>query len=143
MDTRELEIHVKNSGVLTMTFFDDFPDGNLTIAEGMKNIPFEIKRVYFINNLFNKKSVRGKHAHKELEQVIFCINGQFTIDLDDGTTKQSIVLDDSHYGIRLGARLWHEMRDFSNDCVILVLASEYYNEDDYIRSYDEFLKYIQ
>ncbi len=138
----EKDIIVKNSGVINLQFFDDFPDGNIIIAEGEKNIPFEMKRVYFINNLFNKKSVRGKHAHKELEQIIFCINGRFTLDLDDGVNKQSIVLEDAHCGIRLGPELWHEMRGFSNDCVILVLASDYYNEDDYIRNYDEFLKFV-
>lgn len=138
----EPNIIVKNSGTIKLSFFDDFPDGNLTIAEGNKNIPFDIKRVYFINNLFNKKSVRGKHAHQKLEQVIFCINGRFTLDLDDGINKQSITLDDSHFGIRLGKMLWHEMKDFSNDCVILVFASDYYDEKDYIRDYGEFLKLV-
>jgi len=136
------DIIVKNSGVIKLQSFDDFPDGNISIAEGKKSVPFEIKRVYFINNLFNKKSVRGKHAHKKLEQIIFCVNGRFTLDFDDGVNKQSIVLEDAHSGIRLGPMLWHEMRGFSNDCVILVLASDYYNEDDYIRNYDEFLKVV-
>ncbi len=135
----DVKIKVENSGIVKLNFFDDFPDGNLTIAEGGENIPFDIKRVYFINNLFNKKSVRGKHAHKELEQIILCINGHFTLNLDDGNIKQSVFLDDSHVGIKLGRMLWHEMKGFSNDCVILVFASEHYDENDYIRNYQDFL----
>ena len=84
------KIKVKNSGIIKLQFFDDFPDGNLVIGEAEKNIPFKIKRVYFINSLFNKKSQRGLHAHKKLEQIIFCVNGHFTLRLDDGKTKQNI-----------------------------------------------------
>lgn len=138
----EPKIIVNHSGVTKAQSFDDFPDGNLSILESKKTVPFEIKRVYYINNLFNKKSIRGKHAHRELEQVIFCINGSFTLDLDDGETKQTVVLDEPSNGIRLGSKLWHEMREFSSDCVILVLASDYYDENDYIRNYDEFLKFV-
>jgi len=136
------KIKVKNSGLVKLQFYNDFPDGNLIIAEGKKNIPFEIKRVYFINNLFNKKSVRGKHAHKKLEQIIFCVNGFFTTTLDDGTTKQRILMNNPYTGIRLGPKLWHEMKNFSSDCVILVLANDYFKKNDYIRDYGEFLKFI-
>lgn len=138
-----MKIKVKNSGIFKCQFFNDFPDGNLVIAEAKRNIPFDIKRVYFINNLFNKRSVRGKHAHKKLEQIIFCVNGSFIIHLDDGKNKQNVKLDDPYTGIRLGPRLWHEMTNFSSDCVILVLASDYFKEDDYIRHYGEFLDYIK
>lgn len=137
------KIKVKNSGIIKAQFFNDFPDGNLVIAEEGKSVPFNIKRVYFINNLFNKKSHRGFHAHKTLEQIIFCINGYFTLTLDDGKTKQKILMDDSYYGVRLGPKLWHTMTKFSSDCVILVLAAGFFKESDYIRNYDEFLKYIK
>ncbi len=137
------KIKVKNSGVVKLKFFNDFPDGNLVIAEAKKNVSFEIKRVYFINNLFNKRSVRGKHAHKTLEQIIFCVNGYFKLHLDDGRNKQNIMMDDPYTGIQLGPRLWHEMSNFSSDCVILVLASDYFKEDDYVRHYGEFLSYIK
>ena len=126
-----------------MQFYDDFPDGNLVIGEALKNIPFSIKRIYFINNLFNKEAVRGFHAHKKLEQVIFCINGSFNLNLDDGKTKQSIKMNSPYYGVRLGATLWHTMSKFSADCVILVVAADYYKKDDYIRDYDEFKKFIK
>lgn len=137
------KIKVKNSGVTHLQFYDDFPDGNLVIGEAKKNIPFEIKRVYYINNLFNKVAVRGKHAHKKLEQIIFCINGSFELKLDDGTTKQTITLDNPYYGIRLGPLLWHTMSKFSRDCVILVLANDYYKEKDYLRDYKEFIEFLK
>jgi dTDP-4-dehydrorhamnose 3,5-epimerase-like enzyme len=136
------KIAVKNSGVIKLQIYDDFPDGNLVIAEGNKNIPFTIKRVYYINHLFNKKSKRGFHAHKKLEQVIFCVNGSFKLHLDDGKKKQNILMNDPYYGIRLGPELWHTMSHFSSDCVILVLAADYYDEKDYIRNYEDFIKYV-
>jgi hypothetical protein len=137
------KIKVKNSGIVKLQFFNDFPDGNLVIGEARKNVPFSIKRVYFINNLFNKKAKRGYHAHKKLEQVIFCVNGRFTLHLDDGRTKQSIIMDDPYYGVRLGPLLWHTMGSFSPDCVILVLASDYYRAGDYLRDYDQFIDYLK
>jgi len=139
----KINIQVKNSGIIKLQFFDDYPDGNLVIGEAKKTVPFEIKRVFWINNLANPKAVRGKHTHKKLEQYIFCVNGKFVLELDDGIRKQKIVLDSSYYGIRLGPRLWHTMTNFSKDCVILVLANDYFDEKDYIRDYDEFLKYIK
>lgn len=138
----KFKIKVKNSGVVKLQFFDDYPDGALYIAEAKKSIPFDIKRVYYINNLANPKAIRGKHAHKKLEQIIFCINGSFLLTLDDGTSKQKILMNNPSFGIRLGPKLWHTMTSFSKDCVILVLASDYFKEKDYIRDYDEFLKYI-
>ncbi len=136
------KIKVKNSGIIKLQFFDDFPDGNLVIGEAKKSVPFNIKRVYFINNLFNRKSIRGKHAHKKLEQIVFCLNGQFTLFLDDGIDKQAILMDNPYFGVKLGPKLWHTMSKFSSDCVILILASDYFKENDYIRDYDEFLRFI-
>lgn len=136
------KIRVNNSGVIHLSFYNDFPDGNLVIGESRNNIPFAIKRIYFINNLFNKNAERGKHAHKKLEQIIFCINGSFKLTLDDGKTKQSLKMDDPYYGVRLGPMLWHTMTNFSKDCVILVLADDYYKEKDYIRNYEEFKKIV-
>lgn len=137
------KIKVKNSGVVSLQFYDDFPDGNLVIGEALKSVPFLIKRFYFINNLYNKKAHRGLHAHKKLEQIIFCINGSYLLSLDDGKTKQSIRMDSPYYGVRLGPYLWHTMSEFSADCVILVLAADYYKESDYIRNYEEFKKLIK
>lgn len=135
-------IKVKNSGIIKLELHHDFPDGDLIIGEVKKNIPFVIKRVYFINNLFNKKAIRGHHAHKQLEQVIFCINGSFVLGLDDGKNKQKILLNNPANGVILGRLLWHTMEKFSTDCVILVLASDYYDEHDYLRNYDEFIQCI-
>lgn len=135
----KLKLRVRNSGLLPLKFFKDVPDGNLFIAEAGRQVPFEIKRVYFINNLANQKAVRGHHAHRKLEQAIFCINGSFTLHLDDGKTKQRVLLNDPSCGVRLGPMLWHTMSSFSYDCVILVLASDHFDQADYIRDYDEFV----
>jgi dTDP-4-dehydrorhamnose 3,5-epimerase-like enzyme len=137
------EIKVRNSGIIKLQYFDDFPDGALVIGEAHKNIPFDIKRVYYITNLSNSKAVRGLHAHKKLEQYIFCLSGSFRLHLDDGKVKQNITMNNPYYGVRLGPGLWRKMTKFSRDCVILVLASEYFDQSDYIRNYDEFLKYVR
>jgi hypothetical protein len=133
-------INVKNSGHIHLELFKD-KDGNLVVGEVGKHIPFDIKRFYFINNISDPSSIRGRHAHKNLEQYIFSVQGAFTLDLDDGQIQQSIRLDTPGHGIRLGKLLWHTMRDFTPDNVILVVASDLYNEDDYIRDYETFLKH--
>lgn len=138
-----MKINVRNSGVIRLQYFDDGKDGMLTIGESRRSVPFLIKRFYYINRLGRRNAVRGKHAHKRLEQIIFCINGSFRLDLDDGKKKQSIKMANPYLGIRLGPLLWHEMTDFSNDCVILVLAADYYKKSDYIRDYDEFMRLIR
>lgn len=142
------KIKVKNSGPIELTSKGDVERGNLFIGEEMKNVPFDIKRFYVMRD-FDKvptDSTRGEHAHKKLEQCIFCLNGSFTLHLDDSTTKQDIVMSASNSqsatGIRLGAKLWHSMKNFSKDCVILVVANDYYDETDYIRDYNEFLSYV-
>lgn len=139
----ENNIQVEHSGIIELPSFNDFPDWNLVIGEVHKDIPFDIKRIYYINQLHNPTAVRGKHAHKKLEQIIFCINGNFTLVLDDGINKQSILMNNPCIWIKLWAKLWHDMMEFSPDCVILVLADDYYNKEDYIRNYEEFLQYIK
>jgi hypothetical protein len=135
---KKLKLTVRNSGLLALKFFKDLPDGNLFIAEARKQVPFDIERIYFINSLANPKAVRGKHAHRKLQQGIFCINGSFTLNLDDGSSKQRILINDPSCGVLLGPMLWHTMSAFSYDCVILVLASAAFDEADYIRDYEEF-----
>ena len=135
-----MRIRVKNSNIVRLQNFNDSPDGSLAVGESGKNIPFKIKRFYIISNLINNKAIRGKHAHKKNEQCIFCINGKFTLDLDDSKKKQSITLKANSFGILLGRMLWHSMSNFSKDCIILVVANNYYKESDYIRDYDQFLK---
>ncbi|MBL7057745.1 FdtA/QdtA family cupin domain-containing protein [Patescibacteria group bacterium] len=136
------QIKVNNSGIVNLQHYDDSPDGVLVIGESLRSVPFEIKRIYYITNFGDSVAIRGKHAHKELEQIIFCIHGSFLLHLDDGINKQDIIMDDPSVGIKLGNFLWHTMTKFSIDCVILVVASDYYSESDYIRDYKEFLKYV-
>ncbi len=130
------KISVKNSGIIRL----DQPADNLFVGETCKQIPFDIKRFYVIDK---PRGVRGNHAHKKLEQYIFCLRGQFDLELDDGEKSQTISMNDPSTGIRLGTGLWHSMKNFSNDCLILVVASGYYDEADYIRDYDEFKKSIR
>ncbi len=114
--------------------------GNLVAIE-KNDIPFEIKRVYYMFD--TKRDVRrGFHAHKELEQLLICVHGSCKIHLDDGKEKQEILLDVPHEGIYLKGTIWREMYDFSEDAVLMVLASEPYDESDYIRDYEAFLNYI-
>lgn len=120
----------------------DHHDGKISVAESFRNIPFRIKRVYYIYDFDSEKSVRGYHAHKNLEQVLFCISGTVTLKLDDGFNTYEEEINEPHKGIFIGKHVWHTMRNFSDDCVVLVLASDYFNESDYIRDYDEFLNTI-
>ncbi len=137
-------IYVKNAHWISTQKIIDGHDGILSVANEMDNIPFDIKRVYYIYNLINHRNVmRGKHAHKSLEQVMFCLNGQCTVTLDDGNRRQNIILDQPNKGIFLGAHLWHTMHEFNSNCILLVFASQLYNEDDYIRDYNEFLESVK
>lgn len=113
--------------------------GQLVALEENKNIPFSIKRVYFMYD--TKDDVcRGQHAHKHLRQVLFCVSGSCIVSLDDGKEKVSVKLDRPERGLFIGPGVWREMYDFSKGTVLMVVASEYYDESDYIRNYDDFKK---
>lgn len=113
--------------------------GSLIVAETKKNIPFNIKRFYYI--LDAKPDLpRGFHAHKQLVQLAFCINGSCRMVMDNGFEKKEVYIDKRNVGLMIPPMIWHEMHDFSEDCVLLVLASEHYDETDYIRDYEEFIK---
>lgn len=116
--------------------------GTLISLEQMKNIPFEIKRVYYMFDTVHGVR-RGFHAHKCLKQILICVKGSCKILLDDGTEKTEVILDRPNKGLIIDSHIWREMFDFSEDAVLMVLASELYDEADYIRNYDEFIKYIQ
>ena len=118
----------------------DINDGCLSILTSGIEVPFDIKRVFFINGFKAKQSVRGKHAHRNLDQALFCLSGNFILSLDDGRKQQSIKLPAGPEGVWIGRTVWHTMDSFSIDCVILVLANAPYDESDYIRDYDEFKK---
>lgn len=116
--------------------------GSLTVVEELKTVPFEIKRVYYLTG--TKPGVsRGFHAHRDLDQLAVCVSGKCRMVLDDGTNKEDVWLDSPDKAIHISGMLWREMHDFSPDCVLLVLASEYYDESDYIREYSEFIQYIE
>jgi dTDP-4-dehydrorhamnose 3,5-epimerase-like enzyme len=115
-------------------------DGLLVAVEVGREIPFEIKRVFYIFDTAEKVE-RGFHAHKELEQVLICLAGACTILLDDGATRESVRLDDNRKGIYLPPQLWHEMKDFEKSTVLVSLASDVYDETDYLRNYDDFRSY--
>lgn len=135
-----MKIKVKNSGFIKLKSFGGPPNGRLTFGETGEQIPFPIKRFYVVSDLLNDKIERGKHAHKQTEQYIFCLRGKFVLHLDDGKTKQKITLNSPDAGVFLGKMLWHSMSRFSKDCLILVVASRHYQEKDYIRNYEEFKK---
>lgn len=125
----------------------DFPvlgddRGSLLALEGNKNIPFDIKRIYYIYGT-QEGVARGFHAHKELKQVAICMNGSCRFVMDNGAEKSDVVLNSPSQGLLIDTMQWHEMYDFSSDCILLVLASEIYDEADYIRSYDDFLQFAK
>lgn len=111
--------------------------GSLISLEANKQIPFAIKRVYYIYGT-EKEIARGFHAHKQLQQVAVCVAGKCRMILDDGKKREEIWLDSPVKGLLIEDMVWREMHDFSEDCVLLVLASEHYDEADYIRDYKEF-----
>ncbi len=114
--------------------------GKLVSCESHKNVPFEIKRVYYI---YESYKMRGFHSHKQLEQVAVAICGSCEFVLDDGRERKVVLLDNPAIGLYIGKNIWREMRNFSSDCVLMILASDYYDESDYIRDYEEFLAFVK
>jgi len=108
----------------------------ISIAENSK-LPFRIKRLYYIYDV-RQQLARGHHAHKKTKQILFCLRGTVRIVLDDGTQRVEHVITSPSEGVFLGEMIWHEMHDMTNDTILLVLASEEYNERDYIRDYQSF-----
>lgn len=116
--------------------------GQLIAVEQQLDIPFEIKRIYYIlDTLPNVK--RGFHAHKSLQQVLICTSGICKIMLDNGTNKETIVLDKATEGLYISGCIWREIYDFAPGTVLLVLASDLYDESDYIRNYEEYINYLK
>lgn len=116
--------------------------GQLVALEELKDIPFEIKRVYYMYDT-GAGVRRGFHAHKSLEQILICIHGSCKILMDNGEEKKIVPLEKPYEGLYISNNIWREMYDFSPDAVLMVLASDYYKEEDYIRDYDEFLKFVK
>lgn len=113
--------------------------GALSVVEGGLDIPFEIKRIYYLYMV--PEAARGAHAHKELQQFMITTSGSVHVTLDDGCEKRTFVLDKPWKGLLVVPGLWRTLDNFSGGAVVMVLASEKYDTEDYIRDYDEFLKY--
>lgn len=116
--------------------------GQLIAIEQLKDLPFEIRRVYYIYDTLEGVR-RGFHAHLNLEQILVCVKGSCKIHLDDGSDTAEVLLDSPSKGLYIANNMWREMYDFSPDAVLLVFASEYYDEADYIRDYDRFLEFVK
>lgn len=116
--------------------------GNLTVVEGCERVPFDIKRVYWVYGVPGGEC-RGGHAHKECLEFIIAVSGSFDVTLDNGTDKQTYHLNHPYQGLLVETGIWRTLDDFSSGAVCLVLASDLYDEGDYIRDYDEFLDYVK
>lgn len=116
--------------------------GNITPVQGMVNVPFDIKRVFYSYDIPGGEA-RGAHAHKECHQFLVAATGSFEVVLDDGRNKRTVLLNRPFYGLHVPPGIWAAEQGFSSGSICLVLASECYTEDDYIRDYEEFLAYVQ
>ena len=131
-------------GAYELIYFKTLGDarGSLIAIEEGYNAPFDIKRVYYIFD--TKKGVeRGFHAHRNLKQICIAVKGECAFVLDDGSTREEIKLNSPKQGLLIEDLIWREMKNFSDDCVLLVLASEHYDENDYIRDYQTFKKEVE
>ena len=126
--------------LIDMKVFGD-ERGKLISLEGNKNVPFDIKRVYWIFDTVPNFN-RGMHAHKNMEQIIVAMDGACQFVLDDGKKRESLWLNRPDIGLYIGKNMWREMKNFSYGCKLMVLASDYYDEKEYIRDYDEFLREV-
>lgn len=126
----------------TLVYFDKHHNekGNISVVQNVKDVPFEVKRVYYLYDVPGGES-RGGHAHYELKQLIVAASGSFDVVIDDGNVKRTFTLNRPYQGLLVVPGLWRELNNFSSGSVCLVLASIEYDEADYIRSYEEFITY--
>lgn len=134
------KIKVKNSSWIKFRKFSE-KKGDLFVGELNRDLPFQIKRVFFIENFNNLK--RGQHVHKKNEEIIFAARGSFVLTLDDGQIRQKIKINNPRFGVYLGKNLWREMSGFSKDCLIVSIASRKYEAGDYVHSYEDFIRAIK
>lgn len=131
---------MEQSHIITLPKIED-PRGNLSFIEEESHIPFKIKRVYWIYDVPGGQH-RGGHAFKNQQEFIVALSGSFDVVIDDGKQKQKISLNRSYYGLYIPAGLWREMNNFSTNSLAMVLSSTKYSEDDYIREYQEYKKWL-
>jgi len=112
--------------------------GRLVAIEARQDVPFPIQRVYYIFGT-DRKANRGFHAHRQLEQLMVCTSGACTVTLDDGSSRKNFRLENPTRGLLVGQMIWREMSDFTDDAVLMVLASRHYEAEDYIRDYEKFI----
>lgn len=118
------------------------PRGNLTVAEQYKNVPFTIKRVYWTYDI-PSGSYRGGHAHKHCREMLVAISGSFSVVLNNGKDEETYLLNHPNQGLIVDRGIWRTLEDFSSGAVCLVLAEDEFSEDDYIRDYQEYIKYLE
>jgi len=137
---------ISNTRIIDLTACSDDKFGSLVALEGDKSIPFQVRRVYYIYGVPGDET-RGHHSHNELEQVLICVSGSVTIVVSTPGAEEEVLLDSPTKGLYIGPMVWRVMKDFSHDAVLLVLASEYFDEKDYIRGHDSYIvkakKYFQ
>jgi len=132
---------LENCKVIELPKISD-PRGNLTFVESNRHIPFNIKRTYYLYDIPGGAE-RGAHGHKKLQQLIIAMSGSFDVILDDGYNNKKFHLNRSYFGLYVSPMMWREITNVSSGAVCMVLASEYYNEDDYIRNYQTFLNVVK
>lgn len=131
---------INDCKIITLDRHHSDRQGDLSVIENVKDISFEVKRVYYLYDVPGGAE-RGGHAHKDLYQLLIAASGSFTVTLDDGKNRRNIILNRPYEALMIVPGIWRELENFSSGSVCLVLASDHYNENDYIRNYDVFLKY--
>lgn len=129
---------IKDCRIIKLPKIEDHR-GNLTFVEGCNHIPFKIERVYYLYDVPGGAS-RAAHGHRSLQQLIISMSGAFDITVDDGTEKKTFHMNRSYYGLYIPAMMWRDLDNFSTGAVCMVLASQIYQESDYFREYQDFLK---
>ena len=132
---------IENCRIISLPKITD-ARGNLTFIENANHIPFDIKRIYYLYDV-PKNAKRGAHGHINLEQLVIAISGSFDVVLDDASNKKTFHLDTPDIGLYISKEIWRDMKNFSDDAVCFVLASELYDEGDYIRNYEDFVRQMK
>ena len=140
-ETGIVSTRIEGVKLYRLPHFQDFR-GLLSVAEAGEQIPFEVKRIFLVSSV-SSSEIRGEHAHRQLRQFLICVHGSCEVIADDGQNRETFLLDDPSIGVLLPPRVWGIQHRFTPDAVLLVLASEKYDPDDYIRDFDEFLALVK